>query len=145
MSRKKRGFQEFLSVVFSVFLLSFTLLFLDDFSDSLSGFASQLLSLSEQTELDVVSLSEMVITQEKTSANIYGFGSGTKTDAVSSDVTTPEDIKKIMNDALSVYANIKKTGGKLPPVVHYKELLQTQINRSIKLVMCYYYDSNRRR
>ena len=111
MSRKKRGFQEFLSVVFSVFLLSFTLLFLDDFSDSLSGFASQLLSLSEQTELDVVSLSEMVITQEKTSANIYGFGSGTKTDAVSSDVTTPEDIKKIMNDAVPVYANLKKTGG----------------------------------
>ena len=54
----------------------------------------------------------------------------------------------LMTMAISCDAFLETTSQDLivpKTVEHYKELLQTQINGSIKLVMCYYYDSNRRR
>ncbi len=109
MNNKKTGLEVFLSVVVSIALLIGTLVFSNDLVTFLSSFAlgsfSVMTSVSEfKTENEKYNLSE------SDDYNVSGFGNGLETKTNVADTRTPEDIEKIMNEAVSAYASFKKTG-----------------------------------
>ena len=52
----------------------------------------------------------IVNSQSENENNVVGFGNSFVADSNSSDTKTPEDIEKLMQEAVSAYASFEKTG-----------------------------------
>ena len=109
MNNKKTGSEGFLSVLVSVSLVVVTLVFSGELVTALSSFALGSFSV-------MASVSEFKLKNEKHNLgknddyNVKGFGNGLETITNGTGTKTPEDIEKIMNEAVSAYASFKKTG-----------------------------------
>ncbi len=109
MNNKKTGLEGFLSVLVSVSLVVVTLVFSGELVTALSSFTLGSFSV-------MASVSEFKLENEKHNFgenddyNVIGFGNGLETITNGTDTKTPEDIEKIMNEAVSAYASFKKTG-----------------------------------
>lgn len=111
MSRKNSGLQGFLSILISISLLVLTFVFSGDLVNSVSNFTLVFFKLRTTTEeLKSVTLNNSSAEKHDVYKSILGFGSGVSEESVTSDTTTPEDIEKIMQTAVSAYAGFKKTG-----------------------------------
>ena len=109
MNNKKTGLEGFFSVVVSVALLVVTLVFSGDLVTALSSFA--LGSFSVMKSVSVFKAENERYNLEKSDDyNVSGFGNGLETNTNGTDTKTPDDIEKIMNEAVSAYASFKKTG-----------------------------------
>ena len=109
MNNKKTGLEGFFSVVVSVALLVVTLVFSGDLVTALSSFA--LGSFSVMKSVSVFKAENEKYNLEKSDDyNVSGFGNGLETNTTGTDTKTPDDIEKIMNEAVSAYASFKKTG-----------------------------------
>lgn len=109
MNSKKTGLEGFLSVFVSISLVAVTLVFSGDLVTALNGITLGAFSV-------MASVSELKTENEKNnlsngdSYGIVGFGNGIATEMNGIDTETPEDIEKIMNEAVETYASFKKTG-----------------------------------
>lgn len=111
MSRESSGIQGFLSVLISILLLTVTLVFSGDLTNRVSGFTVDVFKLKTTAEGIRVSGENSSLGSENEVYKMFlGFGSGIKEEKGSADVATPEDIKKLMDSAVSAYASFEKTG-----------------------------------
>lgn len=104
MGRKNQGFSNALSLILSVVVLVLSCSFKNNLS---SGVSSALLSL-----VDIAMSTKEVdeLDKNENEKEINGFGNGDFTGSKTIDTSVPDDIKKLMENAVGVYANLNKTG-----------------------------------
>lgn len=107
MNNKNRGLQGFLSIILSLSFLTVTVFFSGDLVNFITDF-----TLGAFTVMSGVNefKRENSKNSSQTENEILGFGNSFVVDSDSADTKTPEDIEKLMNEAVSAYASFKKTG-----------------------------------
>ncbi len=109
MNNKKTGLESFLSVLVSISLVVVTLVFSGDLVKVLSGITLGTFSVITSVKAFKAE-NEKYNLSKSDNYNLTGFGNGLETKINATDTETPEDIEKIMNEAVSAYASFKKTG-----------------------------------
>ena len=109
MNNKKTGLTGFLSVLVSFSLVVVTLVFSGDMVTSLSAFTLGAFSVMTSVA-EFKSENEKLNLSKGDNYNVIGFGNGLETNINGTDTRTPEDIEKIMDEAVSAYASFTKTG-----------------------------------
>lgn len=109
MNNKKTGLEGFFSVVVSVALLVVTLVFSGDLVTALSSFALGSFSVMKSVSVFKAE-NEKYNLAKSDDYNVSGFGNGLETNTTGTDTKTPEDIERIMNEAVATYASFEKTG-----------------------------------
>lgn len=105
MNKKRTGLECILSVILSLSVLSATIFFSGELVSFISNFTSGAVAVFSGVE-------NFKKENSKSSSenNITGFGNSFVVDTDSVDTKTPEDIEKLMQEAVSAYASFKKTG-----------------------------------
>ncbi len=109
MNYKNKGLQVFFSVLISASLLTATFLFSSDLVNVLSSFTVGTISVMSGVA-GVKSENIKVNLETENADDFVGFGNSFVVNSDSVDTKTPEDIEKIMQEAVSAYATFKKTG-----------------------------------
>lgn len=107
MNIKNKGFQGALSIILSASLLASTLFFSGDLVNLLSDFTLGAFGAFAGMK-EFRKVNEDFVTESE--AEITGFGNSFTRNEAASDTKTPDDIEKLMNEAVSAYASFKKTG-----------------------------------
>ena len=105
MNNKKTGLECILSVILSLSVLSATIFF----SGELVGFISNF-TLGAVAVFSGVDNLEKENTKKTSQNNIIGFGNSYVEENNAVDTKTPEDIEKLMEEAVAAYASFTKTG-----------------------------------
>lgn len=107
MNNKNRGLQGFFSVILSVSLLMTTFFFSGDLVSFFSNFTLGFFAV--MSGVDELKKDNMKMSSQSENEFI-GFGNSFVADIDSADTKTPEDIEKLMEEAVSAYASFEKTG-----------------------------------
>ncbi|MBO7179835.1 MAG: stage II sporulation protein P [Clostridia bacterium] len=111
MGRKNSGSEVFFSILVSISLLSATLVFSEDLVNSLSNFTLSFFNLAVSAEeFKVETLKNASSAKTDVYNEVIGYGNGFEAQTETADTETPEDIERIMNEAVAAYASFKKTG-----------------------------------
>ncbi len=105
MNKKKTGLECILSVILSLSVLSATIFFSGDLVGFISNFTLGAVAVFSGVENFKKENSKIT-----SQSNITGFGNSFVVNTDSADTKTPEDIEKLMEEAVSAYASFKKTG-----------------------------------
>ncbi|MBR2876313.1 MAG: hypothetical protein IKC01_04175, partial [Clostridia bacterium] len=112
MSRKNSGLTDILSILLSVSVIVLTVVFSDTLTNLIGKASFYVLSTATGGSDFSSSTPEAEESKKEVSTvdSISGFGSGGTDSFKRADTATPDDIKRIMKEAVSVYKNFKKTG-----------------------------------